>query len=52
MAITPVSVRIESEVWSRSTGSVRKTVVRVPKGQVGAGTFVGVTNQTIERKLR
>jgi len=53
MALLPnVTVRIEDEVWDRSNGSVIKTVVRVPKGHTGAGTFLGVTNKTIERKVR
>lgn len=46
-----VNVTIRPEVWDRSGGPVRKTVVRVPKGKPRAGTFVGVTNQTIERKV-
>jgi hypothetical protein len=52
MLLPSVDVRIESEVWERSGGDVLKTVVRVPKGKPRAGTFFGVTNQTLERKLR
>lgn len=45
------TVRIEREVWDRSHGTVLKSVVRRPKGQPLAGTFLAVTNQTSERRI-